>query len=242
MIEGISGSVEEMKKIVDDFSPGKTLLVGGEQGTGKVFIVKEIFSNLEKQDLKNRYRILSLKNKDCKPDKDKIIITSNKEVFNEKKNHFDLNIWLAPLRERLEDIPLFVAKFTENIPENFKFWNRKKYINMLLNYWWPYNISELKRVVTSKEGYKLLPFYHLDEILSDISITELVSRKMNSFWNTTNKDVNPGKIYDFVMNSVEKELIKKALEITNGSKKEASKLLNMHRNTLRLKMNKLNLK
>ena len=50
-----------------------------------------------------------------------------------------------------------------------------------------------------------------------------------------------GKVYDKVIGDAEKELIEKALERAFGNQSIAAKLLGINRNTLRLKISKLDI-
>ena len=50
-----------------------------------------------------------------------------------------------------------------------------------------------------------------------------------------------GKVYDKVIGSAEKKLIEKALEKSFGNQSIAAKLLGINRNTLRLKIKKLDI-
>jgi DNA-binding NtrC family response regulator len=50
-----------------------------------------------------------------------------------------------------------------------------------------------------------------------------------------------GKVYDKVIGTAEKQLIKKALERSFGNQSIAAKLLGISRNTLRLKIKKLDI-
>ena len=50
-----------------------------------------------------------------------------------------------------------------------------------------------------------------------------------------------GKVYDKVIGDTERKLIEKALERAFGNQSIAAKLLGINRNTLRLKINKLDI-
>ena len=54
-------------------------------------------------------------------------------------------------------------------------------------------------------------------------------------------DIDAGKIYANMVNRVEKIVITKALERSCGNQVEASKILGLHRNTLRSKIKKFNI-
>ena len=48
-----------------------------------------------------------------------------------------------------------------------------------------------------------------------------------------------GKVYRFLIESLEKPLFKKVLTLTNGNQMQASRMLGINRNTLRAKLKKL---
>ena len=88
----------------------------------------------------------------------RIICASSKNIHNEIKNgnfREDLfhrlnvfNIEIEPLNQRIEDIPLLVEYFIENICTTY---NYKKFKirddNYLLNYDWPGNVRELRNLI-----------------------------------------------------------------------------------------------
>ncbi|MBI4547263.1 MAG: sigma-54-dependent Fis family transcriptional regulator [Ignavibacteriae bacterium] len=92
----------------------------------------------------------------------RVIAATNKDLESEVRNgnfRTDLffrlrsvNIRVPPLRERREDIPLFVHEFTRQISEknNITFGGiTDEAMEMLKNYFWPGNVRELRNVVES---------------------------------------------------------------------------------------------
>ncbi len=53
--------------------------------------------------------------------------------------------------------------------------------------------------------------------------------------------LNRGEVYPKAMEQIEKTLIEKSLELSSGNQIIASRMLGMHRNTLRAKIKKLNI-
>ncbi len=138
-------------------------------------------------------------------------------------------ISVPPLRKREEDIPLLLQKFVEEFGRNYGKDVKnisKSTIAKLQEYNWPGNIRELRhvieRAVLATSGNKL----HLDEIYS-LSTGQIVPKS---------EDKN------MTLEEVERKHIVKALKKSKGKisgEKGAAKILGLHPNTLRFRMQKL---
>ncbi len=144
-----------------------------------------------------------------------------------------IEINLPPLRERKEDIILFVDHFLKEIC----YANKKpvpridrEAMEILIDYQWRGNIRELKNVVEymcimCRDGVitkELIPKYLINKSLENIVIDTPVS----TF------DLNQS------VANLEIKMIKKALETTGGNKQKAAKILNIPRTTLHSKISK----
>ena len=122
-------------------------------------------------------------------------------------------IFLPPLRERAEDIPLLINHFLELFSPNQPIPITPQAVELLIGYPWPGNVRELEnmveRLVTVSGGreitadaipieLKLKSQVHLDDTLSEVSFHE-------------------------VIRSTERELIAWAMKKTNGNKTQAAK-------------------
>ncbi len=163
----------------------------------------------------------------------RIISATNKNLIEEvKKGNFreDLfyrlnvvNIKIPPLRERKNDIPLFIDYFIYklNIVHNKKITGiSKEALSILLSYDFPGNIRELRNILE----YAYI-FCDSDEIKLE-HLPEYIKHKKNDF-----KEDN----FD------EKTQILKTLEETHWNKKLAAEKLGINRTTLWRKMKKLGL-
>lgn len=169
----------------------------------------------------------------------KFIATTNvdlKKLVEEKKFRDDLYyriaktiIYLPPLRERIEDIPLYVNYFLKKI--NLSFGTDIRIISedamgILVNHPWPGNIRELINVLEQcvlngwHKGNKELNQEHLPK--------ELILRKDAARKNAVD---NMGGITQEIKEK-EIELITSALRGANGNKRKAAMSLNMPRSTL----------
>lgn len=237
MIAGISTTSEAMRAFVSQAQNKKALLIGGEPGTGKKYVAKNIIHKCYGSKENYLQHIIILEDLLETVDQTKIYIVEDPGIFNNMRRLIADAIWLDPLRERIEDIPIFVEYFSAKYSLQTR-WNERENLNRLLSYWWPYNVHELKRVVLSGDNSSLLPFDKLDTILSHYSATEVLSIKINEFWQELGDNINPGKFFQLFLDTVEKEFIKSALKHCDGSRKETAELLNIHRNTLIHKMRK----
>ena len=132
-------------------------------------------------------------------------------------------IFLPPLRERVEDIPLLINHFLDLFSPNTPIHIAPEVVEVLAAYPWPGNVRELEnvieRLVTVGDGadittddlpleLKLPAQISLDETLSEISFQEIIR-------------------------STERELIGWAMKKAQGNKTQAAKLLKMKPSTFR---------
>ncbi|PCJ19772.1 MAG: DNA-binding response regulator [Candidatus Cloacimonadota bacterium] len=158
---------------------------------------------------------------------------TKKSLFREdlyyRLNIIELN--LPPLRERLEDINLLVKHFvlkhgTDNIetPDNF--------VDLLRAYHWPGNVRELEniihRCIVMVEG-NTLNVHDLPKHISGLTPKQETPLTDISF-----KQIKEG----LSLIDLEKKIILKALEESNGNKTNAAKLLKITRRKLYSRMEK----
>ena len=239
MIAGISASAEAMRRFVTKVQPGKPILIGGEPGVGKNHLARKIVKTYYKNDgIRSAFsRIVKAEYGLPDPLTDELVLVEERSEFDELAARIPQNLWIAPLRERLEDIPPLLEHFITR-SDDYDFWCTQENLSKLLAYWWPYNVEELRRVVTSKEGQKFLRYVRIREILAHFPANKLVSMKMESFWDDLGKNVRPGKFFQLFLDSVEREFIKAALKHCDWSVGETAELLDIHRNTLNQKIRK----
>lgn len=164
---------------------------------------------------------------------------------------------LLPLRERKEDIVLYVEYYVDYFE---KLYNKPvqgvddEVMKIFDQYPWEGNVRELKNTIESMvvtvepEGMltkELIPAY----ILERCQITAHDENKPKesilqeeSLQNVINMEAGDGIAYYDIMESVEKELIRKAFEKSGGNRSKAAEILGIPRNTLKYRMEKLNMK
>ncbi len=176
------------------------------------------------EDIKVNVRIISATNKNLQ---EKV----KKGEFREDL-YYRLNvipIFLPPLRERREDIPLLIDNFIEKYSKMFgkEVRNISSYaMELLMNYDFPGNIRELQNIIergVAMESSNIILPENLTFVLPkyDIDIAD------------NGIDLNTE------LDKIEKSLIEKALQKTRGSKKKAAELLKVTFDSLRHRIEKL---
>lgn len=209
----------------------------------------------------------------------RIIAATNKDLEKEVEKgkfredlYFRLNvipIKIPPLRERKEDIPLFVTFFLKKICEREGIPLKKisdKALKKLIEYDFPGNVRELenmierlvilteKEMITEKDLF--YPFYHQFKYTQTIHTKERLSSKEEKILTST-KDLSEVSVADKTLklpdltetgvdlNQIIKEIeifyLKKALELSRGIKAKAAQLLNLNRTTFIEKLKKYKL-
>jgi DNA-binding NtrC family response regulator len=140
--------------------------------------------------------------------------------------YYRLNVFpieIPPLRERRGDIPLlldhFLGKYARNSGRSPKRFSKSALKILTDHYAWPGNIRELQNLV---------------ERLSTITKGNIIYPRSISTFNVIKKEIKDMPLKEAV-DIFEKQLIAEALERSGGSRKEAAKILGIHRNTLQKK-------
>lgn len=148
--------------------------------------------------------------------------------------YFRLNvirIHIPPLRERQEDIRIFIdkliGKYSEQLGKPVKSVS-KSYYKIMLNYSWPGNVREMQNVINQSimmmEGNELTSRHIPQNIERKIMIPEARGQRGIQ-----------------TLEEIEKRAIQEALEFYGGNITKAAKSLGIGRNTLYRKINKLNI-
>ena len=136
-----------------------------------------------------------------------------------------VNINLPPLRERKGDIPILAGHFLKIYSDKFGKPIRgidKEAMDAISNYQWPGNVRELENVIERAV------------ILED---ADVITQKSLPFFKTPDtRNQTPGFSIKKAEESIEKELIKKALDATGGNKTKAAELLEISHRALLYKI------
>lgn len=164
---------------------------------------------------------------------------------------------LPPLKERVEDLPDLVHHFLgvaadDGLPQKTI---SAEALRLLKSYSWPGNVRELENLVR-----RLTVLYAEESIDAEVVRTELdeasvgtapgsdgstdsfgesVERHLNRYFAAHEDGLPPSGLYGRVIKEVERPLIAMCLSATRGNQIRAAKLLGLNRNTLRKKINEL---
>tara|TARA_B100000965_G_C19548472_1_gene738989 strand:- start:93 stop:1448 length:1356 start_codon:yes stop_codon:yes gene_type:complete len=176
----------------------------------------------------------------------RIICCNSKDMNKEIKNgnfREDLyhrlnvfNIKVEPLNKRIEDIPLLINYFIENICKTY---NYKSFIindnNYLLNYSWPGNVRELRNLI---ERIAILSPGENNEKIMNI-IKESLSKSVEDNFSVTDTLSIPLRE---ARESFEKEYLVSQLKKFGGNISKTAKFVGMERSALHRKLRILGVK
>ncbi len=145
-----------------------------------------------------------------------------------------LPVYIPPLRERRDDIPLLVEHFLNRFAAQNKISVSVSAMKALVNYHWPGNVRELRNVVQRAclfSGNEI----RLEDLSEEISGNSYLKNivKACSFCFHDEK-----MQFSQVVSCVESNLIREALKQSDGNQSEAAKMLNLSLSTFRDKLKK----
>ena len=178
----------------------------------------------------------------------RIIACTNRNLEEEVKNgrfredlYFRLNVFpitIPSLRQRKEDIPLFINHFVSKFNRQFRKKIEKiprKIMNELENYPWPGNVRELinviERSVIVSEGTELHPAHGI-ETANHCQVCENIPQEK--------PDPEPQCLADMERNHILQTLLKTSWRVEGPH--GAAKILEINPNTLRSRMRKMGIK
>ena len=168
--------------------------------------------------------------------------------------YFRLNvvpIRIAPLREKLEDVPQLVHHFVERFSGELdvpKRWPTEKGLDLLMRQRWPGNVRELENVIKRALVLASGDVIDVDDIRSatdlshgsDSDWTGQVRRELIERLETGSSDADGGPYWDFV-HRLERAIIEEAMRRSGGNQIQAARALGINRNTLRKKLVELSI-
>jgi two-component system response regulator AtoC len=145
-----------------------------------------------------------------------------------------VHIKVPPLRERSEDIPMLVAHFIDKFSKKLKLSPKTiapGILEKLVQYNWPGNIRELENCI------ERLMIVSETNIIEESSLPKhLVEKQQTDIIKSDSK-----LSIKFHTRILEEELIRKALQKTEGNRTHAAKLLEISHRTLLYKLKEYNL-
>ncbi len=150
-----------------------------------------------------------------------------------------VTINLPPLRNRKKDIkPLinfYIEKYSEMYGKNIKGIDSEG-MDLMIKYNFPGNIRELENIIQRAVVLTRNSILSINDLPSEVHNARMPEG------NSANCDIFELGDLNLKVEFLEKELIKKALTVTDGNQTKASDLLNISERTLRYKISKLELK
>ena len=176
----------------------------------------------------------------------RIICSTSKNIHEEIKlgnfredlfhrlNVFD--IYIEPLKNRIEDVSLLVEYFSEKISKNYnlKQFDLKDYINYLINYNWPGNVRELRNLI---ERIAILS-PDSDEKISTIIKESLKEHSAD----TSSSEKSLSVPLKEAREHFEKEYLTKQLKKNHGNISKTADFIGMERSALYRKLKSLGIK
>jgi two component, sigma54 specific, transcriptional regulator, Fis family len=153
-----------------------------------------------------------------------------------------VTIWLPPLRERKEDIPLLVDYFVAKYAEKYKKDVRgvsKEVLELFLDYDWPGNVRELENAVARGVIVTSAPLILIEDLPQTLRDKTKQERQgeVKVEGQLEEENLNLPKLIE----KIEKEAIIKALEKAEGNKTKAAQILGISRKSLFNKLRYYNL-
>ena len=167
-------------------------------------------------------------------------------------------IRMPALKERKEDIPELVKYFLYRSTEEGLPWKKfdERAMNRLKQHNWPGNVRELENFIRrvgalySQESIsievieaELSEFNPIGQdqnpILSNIS--EVIETLARDCLNLQKDNLEKGDLYNLILKEIERPLISYVLNISRGNQLKCANILGLNRNTLRKKINELNI-
>jgi len=200
----------------------------------------------------------------------RVITSTNKDLWRaieEKQFREDLyyrlkvvTIYMPPLRQRKEDIPLLVDYFLQKFAREFNK-NVKKIhpdaMRFLSGYNWPGNVRELENaiqtaVVMGKKEILFLEDFPLSSARPKESASAPVKEGADNYANLFKELLAPilkdssifldSNLYKKMRGNLEKTLIETVLSLNHNNQVQSAKVLGISRNTLRTRMKEYSLK
>jgi len=241
----------ELELFGEEKSDGSIIYGALEKASGGVLLIDEVTEiPLETQSkilrvvVDQKFKRIN-SNHDIKVDV-RIICSSSREMDREIKNgnfREDLyhrlnvfNIKIDPLNKRIEDIPLLIEYFTENICKTYNYKTFKiKDNNYLLNYDWPGNVRELRNLI---ERIAILSPENDDEKIINIIKESLSKSSSDTFSVTDNLSVPLREARE----NFEKEYLISQIKKFGGNISKTAKFVGMERSALHRKLKLLGVK
>jgi DNA-binding NtrC family response regulator len=143
-------------------------------------------------------------------------------------------IVIPPLRERQEDIPYLVEHFLKRYSKETSVGITDEAMKLLVSYSWPGNIRELRNVVQ-----RLALFAQGKIQIGELPLEIRHDNPLDTIAKACGRCFVDGSMsFEQVVDCIETNLLRQALNQTNGNRSQAAKMLRMSLSTFRDKLKK----
>jgi two-component system nitrogen regulation response regulator GlnG len=161
-------------------------------------------------------------------------------------------VYIPPLRERKEDIPLHAEHFLESCSAQMKVTKKgltPEAVEALQAYDWPGNLDELRlsiRTALAKCNGNYIRADHLPSFKKPVQMDTEAFSRLQSFLGSklasyveNSPSYFTGNLYRLLLPQIERALLEYSLKKSKGNKNKAAALLGLHRNTLNKKLQQI---
>lgn len=155
-----------------------------------------------------------------------------------------VNIPIAPLREREEDIPILIDHFLKLAGEKV---GKKitgaspRALTALKNFSWPGNVRQLHNIIEGSAVFAKGEIIELENLPEEVRLGFEPSTSSGTGLDWIAKKIQDGESLDDVIMFIEKEMIIRVLAETAGNQSQAASRLGIKRGTLQYKMKQYDL-
>ena len=190
------------------------------------------------------FRIIAATNKDLEKEVEKG--TFRKDLYYRLKV---VNVKIAPLRERREDVPALIAHFLVRYGKNHSL--TQECIEALITYDWPGNVRELEHTIEGMAAIHTGPLLHVQDLPSAIRnfhhAQRMPARAAVAASGSNSSHYEPAytpspQVVEFpncpipTLIEMERRMIEQALDYTKGDRHTAAMILGIGRTTLYRKL------
>ncbi len=149
-----------------------------------------------------------------------------------------VNIQLAPLRERTEDIPPLVEHFVKIAGEKS---GRElkgvtpKAMTALKNFKWPGNVRQLQNIIEGASVFTRGNMIDIDNLPEEIKLG-FAPESSSGMFDWIAEQIDQGRTLDEMVAQIEKEMISRTLRLAEGNQSKAAQMLGIKRGTLQYKL------
>jgi DNA-binding NtrC family response regulator len=165
-----------------------------------------------------------------------------------------LPLYIPPLRDHKEDIPIYANHYLEMLATARKVSTKElspEVVEILIAHDWPGNLDELKKTMAfalSNCRGSYIRAEHLPVLEKPRQSEEEAFDRLATFLNSklssyiqNSSELTAGNLYRLILPHLEQSLFQYTLAKSKGNKNKAAEMLGLHRNTLNKKLQKFGL-